>query len=181
MTSINNLLTQFSSLLVLYWENFLLLVKEDSSGFLKDDWLQANWELIVEGLLGDKNIVLEVYGDGADCNGESSRVLYPDRQPTHRLICKPIDGKYVYDALSKQSLNITQDDIVFDRFVSIGEDGWYYELPPFDKILGEFAGETVVVDFSGVDVQLQPLQPGAIQTDVALNLANHPPSKGATP
>jgi hypothetical protein len=158
MISINNLLTQFSSLLVLYWENLLLLVKEDSTGSLKDDWLQANWELIVEGLLDDKNIVLEVYGDGADCNGESSRVLYPDRQPTHRLICKPLDGNYIYDVLNEKSLDITQGDIIFDRFVSIGEDGWYHELPPFDKILGEYAGEAVVVDFSGVDVQLQLLK-----------------------
>jgi len=158
MISINNLLTQFSNLLVLYWEILLLLAKEDSSGSLKDDWLQANWELIVEGLLDDRNIVLEVYGDGADCNGESSRVLYPDRQATHRLICKSLDSKYVYDALNEQSLDITQDDIIFDRFVSIGEDGWYYELPPFDKILGEYAGETVVVDFSGVDVQLRLLK-----------------------
>jgi len=156
--SINNLLTHFSNLLFLYWEDLLLLVKEDSSGSLKDDWLQANWELIVEGLLDDKNIVLNVYGDGADCNGESSRVLYPDRQQTHRLICKPLVGKHVYDVLNEQSLDVTQDDIVFDRFVSIGDDGWYYELPPFNKILGEFSGEAVVVDFSGVDVRLQPLK-----------------------
>ena len=158
MISINNLLAQFSSLLVLCWENLLQLVKEDSSGSLKDDWLQANWELIVEGLLDDKNIVLEAYGDGADCNGESSRVLYPERQPTHRLICRPLDSKYIYDALSKKSLDITKNDIIFDRFVSIGEDGWYYELPPFDKILGEYDGKAVVVNFSGIDVQLQRLQ-----------------------
>jgi len=149
---------QFSSLLVCYWSNLIILTTDDTSGFLKGDWLQANWELIVEGLLDDKNIVLEVYGDGADCNGESSRVLYPDRRPTHRLVCKPLENKCVCDVLNEQSLDTTRDDIIFDRFVSIGEDGWYYELPPFDKVLAEYAGENVVVDFKSVDVQLQPLQ-----------------------
>ena len=61
-----------------YWGSLQKLSKHDPTGSLKDDWMQANWELIVEGLLSDGRLVLEPYGEGADCNGASSRVLYPD-------------------------------------------------------------------------------------------------------
>ena len=155
MTSIRQLLKSFSNLLVAYWENLESLSNNDPTGSLKIDWLQANWELIVEGLLSDGSLVLEPYGDGADCNGASSRVLYPDRLPNHRLVCKSSSRGLVYDFLNDQELDTSKDEIIFDRFVSIGEDGWYYEVPPFDKILGEYAGESVVVEFDNIDVQLQ--------------------------
>ena len=155
MISIRELLKGFSSLLVDYWENLESLSKNDPTGSLKVDWLQANWELLVEGFLSDGSLVLEPYGDGADCNGASSRVLYPDRLPNHRLVCKSSSDDLVYDFLNNQKLDTSKDEIIFDRFVCIGEDGWYYEAPPFDKILGEYAGESVVVEFNSINVQLQ--------------------------
>lgn len=148
---------QFNNLLTSYWGCLSKLIENDSSGSLKDDWLQANWELIVEGQLGDKSIVLEPYGNGADCNGLSSRVLYPDRQSTHKLICSVSSSQHVYDFLNGESLDITICDITFDHFVTIANDGWYYEVPPFDKILGEYKGAAVVVDFNNVDIILKPL------------------------
>ena len=110
------LLKIFSELLVAYWENLESLSKYDTTESLKIDWLQANWELIVEGLLDGKNLVLEPYGDGADCNGASSRVLYPDRLPTHRLICKSSSGGLIFDFLNDQELDTSKEGIIFDRF-----------------------------------------------------------------
>ena len=122
---------------------------------MREDWLQVNWELLIEGSLNEQGVVLETYGGGADCNGTSSRVLYPDRHPTHKIICKPMNNEQIYDALNKCHLDISKSEIVFDSFVCIGEDGWYYERPPFDKVLAEYAGEYVVVDFKKTDFHLR--------------------------
>ncbi len=98
------MLKRFSSFLATSWEEVSLLSAADSTGSFTIDWLQANWEILVEGLLG-QGIVLEPYGDGADCNGASSRVLYPDRLPTHQIICKPLQGSQIFDALNEQQLD----------------------------------------------------------------------------
>lgn len=153
--SLRSLLEKFSSLLVHSWENLSLLSESDQTGSLTIDWLQANWELLVEGLVG-QGIFLEIYGEGADCIGASSRVLYPDRLPTHQIICKPLQGSQIYDVLNDQQLD-GSTDIIFDRFVSLGDDGWYYELPPFDKILANYNGEDAVLDFSEIDFQLKKI------------------------
>lgn len=158
MILVKGLLERFSSLLVYYWENLSSLSENDITGSLSDDWLQANWELLVEGLLNEDNLVLEPYGDGADCNGASSRVLYPNKLPTHKIICIPLDNRQIYDILNKRQLDVSQNKIIFDRFVSIGKDDWYYELPPFDKVLAEYAGELVVLDFSKIDFQLRRIE-----------------------
>lgn len=153
MIALKGLLEGFSSLLVSSWKDLSLLTEHESTGSLKADWLQANWELLVENLVSGE-VVLDTYGDGADCNGSSSRVLYPDRLATHQIICEPLSGGQVYDILNDQQLDALQD-IIFDRFVSIGDDGWYYELPPFDKILADHTGENVVIAVSEVDFQLK--------------------------
>ena len=155
MMPVKGLLKKFSHLLVCYWQDLLSLSENDSSGSLKDDWLQANWEILVEGPLSQEDLVLDPYGEGADCNEASSRVLYPTRLPTHKIICKPVNNGQFYDVLNKRQLDTSKGEVVFDRFVCIGEDGWFYELPPFDRVLGEYLGESVVVDFDSTDFQLQ--------------------------
>ena len=106
-------------------------------------------------MLCEEGLVLEPYGDGADCNGASSRVLYPNRLPTHKIICKPINSNQIYDVLNERQLDTSQGEIVFDRFVCIGKDGWYYELPPFGKVLADYAEQSVVIDFNNIDFQLE--------------------------
>jgi len=70
------------------FRQFLLSNFEEMSELLSDnllaDWLQANWEIIVESRLQEMQLIpslLDVYGDGADCNGASSRVSLPDLSP----------------------------------------------------------------------------------------------------
>lgn len=160
MICFKGLLKVFSKFLVSSWEDLSKLLENDTTGSLKEDWLQANWELLVEGLAGE-GVILEPYGDGADCNGASSRVLYPNRIPSHHIICKPLDGHSIYDVLNEQRLDI-QQAIIFDRFVSLGNDGWYYESPPFDKILAGYNGKDVVLDFNAVDFQLKKTKTGTV-------------------
>ena len=152
-------LTQYIALLNCCWKHVEKASKLDKTRSFLLDWKQANWELLVEGLLDEPNSVLEPYGEGADCNPYSSRVLYPDRMPTHRLICKGAQAQKVYDHISNTCLDTSKCDIFFDSFVSLGSSGWYREAPPFDKILGYYQDREVVIDFDKVDVELYPINP----------------------
>lgn len=151
---INEVLEDYVSLLCLYWPSIEQLTSTDSTGSFKDDWLQANWELIVERQLMSSDMYLEVYGDGADCNGASSRVLFPEKIATHIINLNSNHENEVYDILGERYIDNKDDDIVFQRFVTIKKDGWYYEEPPFNKVEALYEGETIIVDFSVIDAKL---------------------------
>jgi hypothetical protein len=112
---------------------------------LKADWLQANWETLVEAPTRENpREFLEVYGDGADCNGASSRVWYPQAMPTHRISCGPA-GTALRDVLSGETL--AERLLPFDRFV--GWDGnQYNEASSLNFVMLERGGTPVIV---GVD------------------------------
>jgi hypothetical protein len=100
-----------------------------------DDWFQANWELIVESVLckpGEE--FLEAYGEGADCNGMSDRVCFPEAISTHEVRCTTKNGEKLKDLLKGESLEISK--LVFLKFVSW--DGKHYNVTaPFDHVLLE--------------------------------------------
>lgn len=99
-----------------------------------DDWFQANWELLVERTLGVR-VFLEVYGNGADCYGASSRITFNKELPSHYVICNSKTGNPLQDILNKEKIRITNQVIIFDRLVTITDNGWYDEIAPFDKVL----------------------------------------------
>jgi hypothetical protein len=113
------------------------------------DWAQANWELLLESVLqeriGKRDVYLEPYGNGADCNDRSSRVWKPEAIPTHRLLCRPRDGQTLGDLLTRQSVDTSCKDVVFDQFASKTVDGWYRVGPPFDCVLGHLGEQEVLV------------------------------------
>ena len=152
--TINKVLEGFVSLLCLYWPSIEQLICADATRSFKDDWLQANWELIVERQLGSSDTYLEVYGDGADCNDTSSRVLFPNENATHNLILKPKNKDNVYDILGEIYIDNKDNDIIFQKFVTIKEDGWYYEEPPFDMVEALYRDEIIIVNFDAVNVEL---------------------------
>lgn len=132
------LIERFIDLLCASWDALEAISTEDSTESIKADWLQANWELVVEGLLRQhcgQSIYLEPYGDGADANGASSRILEPDALPTHSINCVPTHSTTGVDLLNKCSVEFPKNGSPCDRFVTLGEDGWYYEKPPFDMVL----------------------------------------------
>ena len=137
MATLPILLDRFACFLDASWPTMQPAFNDDKTSTLKIDWLQANWELIVEGGLLPKRVTLHPYGDGADCNGASSRVLYPERAETHRIVLEAKHGHPLFDYLGKSKIDTTHKAIVFDRFVSVRADGWYYECPPFTHILAE--------------------------------------------
>lgn len=54
-----------------------------------DDWLQFNWEMLVERNVLDINECLEIYGEGADYFGTSSRITLKDSLPTFSIKVEP--------------------------------------------------------------------------------------------
>ena len=122
------------------------------------DWAQANWEFLVESALSwEEAVYLEVYGDGADCNGASSRVWCPDAVPTHQVRCFPVDGVPLIDLLSGES-RVYGDGVPLDRFVSITSSGWYDLAPPLDHVLVVEDGVERVFQASRVRFALSDLR-----------------------
>src|SRR5690606_26707363 len=81
------------------------LAELQESDNLVADWMQACWEMVVEGSLPRTSppARLVVYGDGADCYPQSSRISFPEDLPTHEVVCKPI-GTNAADVLSGTKL-----------------------------------------------------------------------------
>jgi len=126
----------------------------------RNDWLEANWEILVEGPVGQavKSLVyLEIYGDGADANDPNSRILYPEAQPTHRIVARLVAGSTVQDQLSKQMIEEPTAGFPVDRFVSMGDDGWFYERLPFDMFLSEVSAQEITIPVDKVAFWVEPM------------------------
>lgn len=118
-----------------------------------DDFFQANWEILVEQLLCPQpHQFLEVYGNGADCNGSSSRVWLPDSPVTHRVVCKPKNEGTVKDAISETL--IVPNEYQFDGFI-FWENGKYGVAPPFDHVLLTSFLDNFVVNLNEIHFVLE--------------------------
>ena len=113
------------------------------------DWMQANWEMIVEAALSRNGAVaLVVYGDGADCNAGSSRVWKPSALPTHAVACRPARAT-AKDQLTGDDVRFPANGLPLSEFVTMADgSGWYRACPPFDCVLLDAGGEEVVVELS---------------------------------
>jgi hypothetical protein len=114
------------------WTAVSQLASECGNPSLIDDWMQANWEMIVEASL-PHDWILEPYGDGADCYGSSSRVSRADAVPNAAVFCVSADAS-VLDLLSGKGRILHHEGEIVDRFVAI-VDGWYANEQPFDGVL----------------------------------------------
>jgi len=120
------------------WHRSAVVALDKDRGFLDEafyDWAQANWELIVERALCDRNEFLDIYAAGSDYECQLySRVFFHDAMPTHEVFCEPADGTTVVDILTGKTFQPSA--CRFDRFVA-KVDGWYEDQPPFDHVLLE--------------------------------------------
>lgn len=157
MQDINDVISRFLNLIRDSWPSIEAIANTESIDSFKSDWLQASWELAVEGCLSKtlkENIFIEPYGDGADANGNSSRILDQDALATHSVNCVPKNKQSVFDALNNINFQFLPDGLPLDRFVSMGQDGWYYERPPFDMALIDQDGREMVFKISDLDMIL---------------------------
>ncbi len=131
---INQAVRIFASFLNVSWNIVMPLVSgreytadESSIG----DWLQANWEILVERKVLHLNQYLEIYGEGADYNGGSSRMNDIEATPTHTLKLFAIDE--AVDILNNETIS-SKVRFEFDRLVGF-QNGFYLNAPPFNYAL----------------------------------------------
>ncbi|MBV6644933.1 MAG: hypothetical protein KI790_05770 [Cyclobacteriaceae bacterium] len=150
----------FSSFLNVVWPVIQPLLKErdyTSDEESINDWLQSNWELLVERKVLNSNEYLEAYGDGADFNGASSRITDIDSLPTHRIIVRSLSGNTLVDVLNDEKVQVNIN-LVFDGLVGF-ENGFYTNKPNFNYVLlkDEDNGVERVVLLDDVNFEIQKL------------------------
>ena len=136
MRNTDAVLRSFSRFLASGWREAEALIGPiDPFNDLAADWLQGNWEILVESvLLPGGSGFLEVYGDGAEGHGSSSRVFRPDAQPTHRIICLPKHGATAQDLGTGQKVDLVNKS--FWGFVHWNGNKLAV-APPFNAVLLE--------------------------------------------
>jgi hypothetical protein len=117
----------------------------DTTGSFIDDWLQANWERLVEASIHPSlNVVLEPYGDGADCNISSSRVWRPDLLPNASVYIRHVGNDPLLDVVNGCPV---VGQMMLSHFCTL-HDGWPVVSAPFDHVTLELDDLTVIpVDY----------------------------------
>jgi hypothetical protein len=135
--NIDRAIRDFAKFIDISWAHVVTLIPQDSlisqTQFI-DDWLQANWEMLVENRILEPNDYLEVYGFGADFQGSSSRVSSIKALPNCSVtIWRPEEPKNL-DLLTDRLVHI--ENLEFRELTSF-KDGYHAKEPPFDCALFE--------------------------------------------
>ena len=122
----------FSLFLNQCWEIAEWFLKRNTStNFDYDDWLQANWEILVETKICEPNQFLQFYGEGGNCYDEFSRITYYQKLPTHKIICELTEAS-TFDFYNNKEVK-KLDSYTFNSFLNISNTVAYYK-PPFDYV-----------------------------------------------
>ncbi|WMX16234.1 hypothetical protein [Aureispira sp. CCB-E] len=149
MNNLNLVIEGYRKFLNASWEAF----EEQTLAFSHDteedqnNWLQANWEILVESNVCDWDEYLEEYGNGADCNVNSDRVTKPKAKATHSIICSSKDNNLVTDFFTKEKVLL--DEMSFSKFISV-KNNKYTDQPPFDWVLLENGNEFSIIELNKV-------------------------------
>lgn len=131
----------FREVLNCSWPPLARLSEGDATGSFLDDWMQANWEMVVEASIDTKlHAILEVYGNGADCNIKSSRVSRPEASPTTPVYIRYVGNEDLVNSIDGTSLS---GIMTIDYFASL-KDGWPVIENPFDHVVISEAESTVI-------------------------------------
>lgn len=122
----------------------ILLNNEEFKEQIIDNWLQANWEQLVEQNLFScsAGYVLE-YGNGADYDCESNRVSFPEEEPTHAIICKAKTTECLVDKFTEKK--VIDNHVIFRSFVS-WNGHQYSNEPPLDYVLAEIGDDYCLLE-----------------------------------
>ncbi|ACU07091.1 hypothetical protein FIC_00636 [Flavobacteriaceae bacterium 3519-10] len=119
---VNTVIKNFADFLNLS-NTSLKLVKDnlvaDNFADIQNDFYQVNWEILVESAVcipGEE--WLQIYGEGADCNSGSSRVTFPEKLPTHKIICRSEEN--IIDLLTNKIVDF--ENYTFNSFAEIPID-----------------------------------------------------------
>lgn len=129
---VTNAVDRYREILECSWPLIAQLSEKDRTGSFLDDWMQANWERVVEASLDVKlRVVLEVYGNGADCNVRSSRVWMPEASATTPVYIRYVGNENLENAIDGKPISGT---ITIDHFASL-KGGWPSIESPFDYVV----------------------------------------------
>jgi len=142
----------FQSVLCAAWPRLLKLIAQDQTNEFFDDWAQANWEMLVECSIHPKaQVVLEIYGGGADCNDPFSRVWRPEAKATHQVHCEAGNKQKMVDVLLGQEI---KGPAIIEELCTI-ENEWVSKKPPFDHVVLQ-GDETRAVSLNGLRFFARP-------------------------
>ncbi len=127
------------------------------------DWMQANWELLVERRLVAGDQCLEIYSSGADFYGFSSRITDPEAHRVDFVVAvKPTENfswfkeNHTFDYLNQEKFSL--GDAVFEEFVSF-KNKFYHIESPFEYALLKDNGLERVVKLSDITFELKKTTP----------------------
>lgn len=153
MVEITLQIEAFAHFLTASWEDMLRL--KALSGYtdsFTQDWLQANWELLVE--IGISDILLMSYGEGADVYGTSERVTMPEQNPTHLVACMAVKDLGLVDVVTTGEVVVGDVGIPMTELVSFDGRNWH-RRPPFEYVLcGDY-----VFSLGGARFVVRPILP----------------------
>lgn len=122
----------FREMLLASWPTMKKLSKNDLTGSFLDDWMQANWERMVEASVAPSlKVALEPYGEGADCNVRSSRVWNPYLLPTSPVYVRYIGNDILINAVDGTEVDV---DMTVGYFSTVREN-WPVIDSPFDYLV----------------------------------------------
>jgi len=86
---VNTAVINFHKFLINSYEILKNIESNEMFEEIQNDFYQTNWELLVESIVctSGKEYLSE-YGQGADCNPQSSRVSFPDKKQILKLYVK---------------------------------------------------------------------------------------------
>lgn len=123
------------------------------------NWLQTNWEQTVEQSILQGPWFLDVYGEGAEFGGKSSRVFRSDALPSHQILCQPLqDGILLSGNLTSSGSVSISTDMIFDCFVTMTETGWFEESPPFDCVIANHGSSQVLFKYEGAEFSVEKIK-----------------------
>lgn len=127
-------LIQFRDFLNSVWDDVHILLKDrdwkEDPDFIHE-WIQANWEFLVERELFGQFEITEGALTPCTLFNTNIRLQNPKAKITHEIFCKPKPGLYLIDKMSQEMLS-DELKLIFRAFV---KQSPYFELsPPFDCI-----------------------------------------------
>lgn len=113
---------------------------------LINDFYQTNWEIFVESIICKSGKeFMEVYGEGADCNKNSSRVSFSNKNATHRILCKSINDIIIFDKDTNEKIELNL--FKFNSFVSLNNNDIH------DGILLEHLNDDEYTRIDTIDIE----------------------------
>lgn len=129
-------LRAFRRIVEFSWPELMSVTRDEwDKEELLNEWLEVNWELIVEGGLqfDYPDIVLGHYGEGTD--NPNSRVFKLEADVTHFVCCRPNKGNTLTELMVGKRVDFPAKGLALAAFVSCEPRQCYRLEPPFNSVL----------------------------------------------